>query len=289
MNMTRLPLAALLASAAVLPFPTFASECAHVRNIDLALDLAGVETVVFEVNSHDLEVRATPAGDGRLQGRACASQQVHLDRLEVRQVRTGDRLVVRLHREDLPDGFVGGVGALRDFVFGGHSSGFELVATITGGLDVQMDIGSGDGIVGGAASLRAAVGSGDLRASDIAGRVTLSVGSGDVQLEDIDSLRVDSIGSGDVTAARVRGDATVGSIGSGGFDLYGAGGEVEVGTVGSGDAGLHNVEGSVRVGSVGSGDIEVTGVRGDLVVRGIGSGEIEHRGVGGRVDLPADD
>lgn len=281
--------ATLLVVAASLPFPALASDCAHVRDIDLALDLAGVDTVVFEVGPHDLEVTASPGADGRLQGRACASQAIYLDHLEVTQARTGDRLVVRLRREELPDGFVSGVRALGGFVFGGHHAGFELAARIPEHLDVQLEVGSGDALVRGVASVAASVGSGDLEASDIAGRVKVSVGSGDVQLKDIGALRVDSIGSGDVTAARVRGDASVGSIGSGDFDLYGAGGDVEVGSVGSGDAGMRNVDGNVRVGSVGSGDIEATGVRGDLVVGGIGSGSVDHRGIGGRVDIPADD
>src|SRR5688500_2872011 len=175
-------MAAALAAATLLPLPAIGSDCAHVRNVDLALDLAGVRTVVFEIGSHDLEVTASPQGDGRLQGRACASQAVYLDRLEVTQRKTRDRLVVRLQRKALPDGFVGSLGALGEFVFGGHYAGFELDARIPEGLDVRMEVGSGDAIVSGAASLDAGVGSGDLQASGIAGRVSLSVGSGDVQL-----------------------------------------------------------------------------------------------------------
>lgn len=279
MNMKRLPLAALLASAAILPIPTFASDCAHVRNIDLALDLAGVDAVSFEVNSHDLRVRVEQGAGATLEGRACASSESALAGLEVVHRRNGDTLEVRLESGD---------GSAWN-LFGNRYARLDVTVTLPRGLPVRVDVGSGDARVVGVPTLQGAVGSGDLQATDIDGGVEVSVGSGDVGLEDIGALRVGSIGSGDVTAARVRGDATVGSIGSGGFDLYGAGGDVEVGSVGSGDAGLHNVEGSVRVGSVGSGDIEVTGVRGDLVVRGIGSGEIEHRGVGGRVDLPADD
>ena len=43
--MKRIPLAALLVAA--LPFPALANDCAHGRDIDLALDLAGVESVRF--------------------------------------------------------------------------------------------------------------------------------------------------------------------------------------------------------------------------------------------------
>ena len=277
--MTRLPFAALLLAGVALPFPALASDCAHVRDIDLALDLAGVESVAFEVNAHDLEVRVHQGAGATLEGRACASSESALAGLQVTQRRDGDTLEVRLESDD-------------DSVwnlFGNRYARLDVTTVLPQGMPVRVDVGSGDAIVAGVPSLRGAVGSGDLQASGIAGLVTVSVGSGDVQLKDIGSLRVDAIGSGDVTAARVRGDASVGSIGSGDFDLYGAGGDVEVGSVGSGDAGMRNVEGSVTVGSVGSGDIEATGVRGDLVVRGIGSGSIDHRGIGGRIDLPAGD
>ena len=282
------PIAALLATATLLPLPALADDCAHVRNIDMSLDLSGVETVIFEVGPHDLRVTGAADGDGHLVGRACASQAVHLARLEVTQSRTGDRLSVRLQRKDLEDGFIDGIQSLGDFVFGGDHAALDLVVALPEGMDVRMDLGSGDAAVTGVASLEANVGSGDLAASRVAGTVRLSVGSGDVQLEDIGALDVDSIGSGDVSAARVRAGTSIGSIGSGDFGLYGAGGNVEVGSVGSGDAGLRNVKGNVRVGSVGSGDIEAIGVRGDFVVRSIGSGNIDHRDIGGDVDLPAD-
>ena len=277
--MKTLSLAVVLVAGATLPLPSLAGDCAHVRNIDLALDLAGIETVSFEVNAHDLEVRVAMGAKAAVKGRACASSDAALGELRVVQERHGSTLEVRLERED----------GIAWNLFGNRYARIDVTATLPSGLPVRIDVGSGDALVAGAPSLHAAVGSGDLQASDIDGRVTASVGSGDVQLEDIGALRVDSIGSGDVTAARVRGDASVGSIGSGDFDLYGAGGDVEVGSVGSGDAGLRNIGGSVRVGSVGSGDIEALEVRGDLVVRGIGSGNIDHRSVGGRIDLPARD
>lgn len=279
MNTQRIAIAAALAAATLLPLPAIAGDCTHARDIDMALDLAGASAVRFEVGSHDLEVRATRSTGAALEGRACASSESALAGLRVTQARRGDRLVVRLVDDDRPGWTLSGTRHAR----------IDVTATLPRGLAVEIDVGSGDAVVGGVASLTSNVGSGDLQANDVAGRVTLRVGSGDAQLEDIGALRVDSIGSGDVTAARVRGDASVGSIGSGDFDLFGAGGDVEVGSVGSGDAGMHNVEGSVRVGSVGSGDIEVSGVRGDFAVRGVGSGNVDHRGVGGRVDLPASD
>ena len=231
MNMKRLPLAGLLAAAA-LPIPVFAGDCDHVRNIDLALELDGIETVAFDVGSHDLEVRTAQGTAATLRGRACASSESALDELRVVQEREGSTLEVRLERDD----------GIAWNLFGNRYASLDVTATLPRDMAVRVDVGSGDALVAGVASLRTSVGSGDLQASGIPGPVAVDVGSGDVQLEDIGALRVESIGSGDVTAARVRGDASVGSIGSGDFDLYGAGGNVQVGSVGSGDAGLRNVD-----------------------------------------------
>ena len=269
----------LAATTLLLPLPTLASDCAHVRDIDLSFDVSGVQQVRFEIGPHDLDVQGTQAATAAtVRGRACASSESALDGLRVTHSRRGDTVVVRLERGD---------GATWT-LFGSRYARLDLAADLPRNVRVVLDIGSGDGSATGVAALEAHIGSGDLAASNVAGLVSLAVGSGDADLKDIGALRVDAIGSGDVTASRVRGDASVGSIGSGDFDLYGAGGDVEIGSVGSGDAGMRNVGGTVRVGSVGSGDIDALDVSGDLVVRSVGSGGIHHRGIGGRVDLPAD-
>lgn len=276
---SRLLATALLATTTLLPLPSLASDCAHVRDIDLSLDLGDARSIHFDVGPHELDVRgAQGAKVATVTGRACASSESALEDLRVTHSRRGDTVVVRLELAKRTNWGL----------FGKAYSRLDLVATLPPTIAVVMDLGSGDASAGRVRSLEARVGSGDLQASDVEGLVVLSVGSGDADLKDIGGLRVDAIGSGDVTASRVRGDASVGSIGSGDFDLYGASGNVEIGSVGSGDAGMRNVGGSVRVGSVGSGDIDAMDVAGDLVVRGVGSGGVNHRGIGGRVDLPTD-
>lgn len=274
---TRRLATALLATTLLLPLPALATDCAHVRDIDLRLDLAGARSVRFEVGPHDLDVRAADGSGGTLAGRACASSEAALAGLQVTQVRRGATLVVRLAAE----------GGRNWTLFGNRYARLDLSATLPADMPVVLELGSGDVQVRGVAALEADVGSGDLKAADIAGTVSVSVGSGDAAIEGVGAVRVGSIGSGDVAASRVRGDVSVGSIGSGDFGLYGAGGDVELGSIGSGDADLRNVAGSVTVGSVGSGDVDAIDVRGDLVVRSIGSGGVGHRGIGGRLDLPS--
>lgn len=292
--MTRL---SLLLLALLLPFATQAqdSHCRHSGPRSLQLDLDGVRTVMFQIHNHKLRLDASPGAAGAIQGRACASSEGWLEDLKVEQRREGDRLHVRLYR----DRQVRGIFLGRNYAY------LDMSGSVPDDVLVQLSVGSGDAWVTGAAAMSADVGSGDVEARRIAGRVTAQVGSGDIELDDIGSLHVLSIGSGDVEAGSVRGDVEVGSIGSGDFTLSGAGGDasvesigsgdaelhevrgnVSIGSIGSGDARLRNVGGSVTVDAIGSGDLDARGVRGDLTVNGKGSGSVRHEGVEGNVDVP---
>lgn len=249
-------------------------RCAHSEARDLALDLSGVKTVMFQIGHNELRVDATTGARPAVGGRACASSEGLLGQLTLDQRREGDKLIVRARRES------------SGLSFGSHYAYMALQASVPQDVMVQLDVGSGDAWVTGAAALSADVGSGDVEARNIRGLVTAKVGSGDIELRDIGSLHVLSIGSGDVDAYEVRGNVEVGSIGSGDFTLKGAGGDVRIGSIGSGDADLERVSGNVTVGSIGSGDLDVADVTGNLTVRSKGSGSIDHRRVSGTIDLP---
>ena len=124
-------LVALLLSGTALPLTAFASDCAHVRNIDLALDLDGVETIAFEVHSHDLRVRIGQDAGATLAGRACASSDTALDDLRVVQERNGDTLEVRLERDD----------GITWNLFGNRYATIDVTATLPPGTAVRVDVG----------------------------------------------------------------------------------------------------------------------------------------------------
>jgi hypothetical protein len=250
-------------------------RCAHSEARDLALDLSGVKTVMFEVGSNTLRLDAVPGNAGALQGRACAVSADLLQGLTLTQRREGDKLVVTL-RDDRP---------LR-ISFGSSYSYLDIGGTVPDNVLVQLKVGSGDASVTGASTVSADVGSGDAEARKTRGRVTAKVGSGDVKVDDAGALHVLSIGSGDVQAVNVRGTVEVGSIGSGDFTLKGAGGDVRIGSIGSGDADLERISGNIVVNSIGSGDLDVADVTGNLTVRSKGSGSIGHNRVSGTVDIP---
>ncbi len=265
----------ILGALFLLPLAAQADEphCEHQQPRHLQLDLAGVKTVRFDIGGNDLDVRP---GDGRIEGRACASSEDELSRLTLTQRRDGDKLVVTAKRE----------GSFGGLFFGNRYAYMALHAGVPAEVMVQLDIGSGDGSVQGVRAASLDVGSGEGRASGIRGEVTAAVGSGDVNVDGAGALQLLSVGSGDAKAGDIGGPTRVGSIGSGDLEVHGTRGPVEIGSIGSGDVELRDVGGSVTVGSIGSGDLDVDGVRGDLTVRSTGSGDVDHSGVTGRVDLP---
>ncbi len=275
MRTSLLPLLFLLPAAAFAGSP----QCQHSQPRDLQLDLAGVKTVVFNVESHDLTVQASANAKAELKGQACASDAKLLDQLQLTQRKSGEKLYVDLHRE----GVSGGI------FFGKNYAYLKLAGTLPDHVTVQLKVGSGDARVSGAPIVSADVGSGDVEASHIRGLVAAKVGSGDIKVEDAGSLQVISIGSGDLVAKRIRGPVKVGSIGSGDFSLNGATGDVEIDSIGSGDADIRDVSGSLRVDSLSSGDIDASGIRGNFSLRSKGSGSASHNDIGGRVSVPSDD
>lgn len=272
-----MPRILLLMSLALLSTTAIADDrrCEHAAPRSLALDYTGVKTVAFEIGHNAVRIDATRSPQGRVEGQACASGAALLDQLTLTQERKGDKLVVRALRD----------GA-RGLSLGTHYAYMTLQAGVPDDVMLQLNVGSGDAWVTGAQALSIDLGSGDVDARRIAGKVTAKVGSGDIELEDIGALHVLSIGSGDVSARNVRGQTEVGSIGSGDFSLEQGGGDVRIGSIGSGDAEIEHITGNVSVGSIGSGGLEVSRISGNLGVRSKGSGDISHSAVGGTVDVP---
>ncbi|MEW9624055.1 DUF4097 family beta strand repeat-containing protein [Rhodanobacter geophilus] len=252
--MRRIALALLLLA----PLAAFAADgCKYQAPRNLQVDLAGVHGVQIDVNSYDLHVNGAPgARQLVVTGRACASDQSLLDKLQITQRREGDQLIIEL----------GGQNTFSFHLFGSFSTNIEANVQLPPELPVTVRVGSGDATVAGLQQLRTMVGSGDLHVSNISGAFSTSVGSGDVDASGVGSLQAGSVGSGDLKARDVKGDAKVGSIGSGDVTLRGVGGSVHVDTLGSGDLGAHDVGGDLSLGAKGSGDVNHSGVKGKVSV-----------------------
>ncbi|WP_426688953.1 DUF4097 family beta strand repeat-containing protein [Rhodanobacter ginsengiterrae] len=257
--MRRLLTAALLLA----PIACFAaSPCKYQAPRNLQLDLAGVHGIQIDVHSQDLHLTGSDSGKGlSLTGRACASSQAVLDKLQVSQRREGDQLLID----------IGGDGGFNFNLFGDSSyASLEVTMQLPTDLPVTLRVGSGDADVSGVQQLEASVGSGDLHVRQLPGKLAVSVGSGDIDATDIGSLDLGSVGSGDFKAKGIKGDARVGSIGSG-------------------DVTLGRVGGSVQADTLGSGDLDVSDVAGDFSLGAKGSGDVNHAGVKGKVSVPRDD
>ncbi|RCS29067.1 hypothetical protein DEO45_13455 [Rhodanobacter denitrificans] len=253
--MRRLLTAALLLA----PIAAFAATpCKYEAPRNLQLDLAGVHGVQIDVNSHDLHLTGSSNAKGlTLHGRACASEQAALDKLQVTQRREGDQLLID----------IGGSGGFGFSLFGGSSyTSLDVTVQLPANLPVTVRVGSGDADVSGVQQLQTSVGSGDLHVRQVSGKFATSVGSGDVDAADVGSLELGSVGSGDFKATGVRGDARIGSIGSGDVTLRSVGGSVHADTLGSGDLNVHDVAGDLSLGAKGSGDVGHSGVKGKVSV-----------------------
>ncbi|MBS7456308.1 hypothetical protein [Coralloluteibacterium stylophorae] len=274
--------ALLLAPAAAHADDIFEAECEYEAPRDTTLDLAGIKTLVVDGGAHTVHLVASGSGDGRVEARACAAAEKDLDRLQIHQERRGERLIVRPQRGDGDD------SAIVTRLFGSDYAYIEMRAAIPDDLAVEMKVGSGDGLVHGAASLEANVGSGDLVVEQLGGPLEATVGSGDLDASDIGALDLGAVGSGDAEVTGIDGDARIGSVGSGDATLREVKRNVDIGSIGSGDVELSGVGGNVEAGAIGSGDLRVESVGGNLRVRTLGSGDVRHSGVGGQVDVPED-
>lgn len=267
----------LLLTLALLPASALAEQqCKFNQPQALELDLAGAKAVVFEVNSHDLRLQASPGAKAALAGRACASTRDLLEQLSLSQRKVGDKLVVTLERKNQG----------LDFNFSGNTYAYlDVSGTVPDTVLVQLKVGSGDASLAGAHSMSADVGSGDVTARDIKGPATAAVGSGDLQFDNIGALHLLSLGSGDARVKGVRGDARIGTVGSGDLELHGVQGNVSLERVGSGDVQVRDTRGDVSLEAIGSGDLEVHNAA-NLRVQRTGSGSIRHTGVSGSIELP---
>ena len=277
-QMSRVAYFALIASLLLVPALAQAQRsCPEERPHELALDLAGVETLSIELGRHSLRLDGAEEADGVVRGRACATSPARLAELTLVQQRDGTRLILRA--ED------GGSGnAFRLFGKSDYAV-HELALRIPPHLTVELGVGSGDALVNRVAALDASVGSGDLQVRDITGPMSLRVGSGDVDIGSVGALSLQAVGSGDVIARDLGADLEIGSVGSGDVSVRGIGGEVRIGSVGSGDIALSEVAGGDGVGSVGSGDLALKGVGASVEVDRLGSGDLHLTDVEGDVHI----
>jgi len=250
------------------------------RNVDL--DATSLRSVLLNLGATDAHVQGV-AGLTKIevQGTACASNPRWLDDLRIDASRSGSEAAVTARTGNHDNSF-GPFGYAR-YAY------LKVSVSVPLELAVAIKSGSGDVVAGSLASLDFRSGSGDLKASEITGALTLEIGSSDVEARRIGSVDLRGSGSGDVSVSDVRGDVRGDRDGSGDLNFSEVRGNVSFGSVGSGDLRLERIGGSVQLDSIGSGDVVVDDVTGNLQIGAAGSGDVSIHGVKGTVHVPSRD
>src|SRR6185437_13484341 len=222
-----------------------AEQCRYSAPRNAEINAAGLKSLMVEIGPDDLVLHGEPGlTNVVVRGTACASNEKWLQDVKIEATRSGDTVSVIAHDGD---------HTMMMSLFGGSYAYLKLDVRVPQSLAIKLQEGSGDAKVDNVAALDASLGSGDLKASGIAGAFGLSVGSGDVVASDAGSFDLSSLGSGDASMDGVHGNAHAGSIGSGDLVLSNVKGDVSLGSIASGDAKVSSVGGSLDAKSVGSG------------------------------------
>lgn len=250
------------------------------RSVDL--DATALRSLLLNLGGTDAHVQGV-AGLTRIEvhATACASNPQWLDDLRIDTARNGSEATVTARTGSHNNSFV-------PFGYSRYAY-LKLSVNVPLALAVAINSGSGDVVAGSLASLDFHSGSGDLKASQITGALTLELGSADVQARGIGSVDLRGSGSGDVSISDVRGEVRADHDGSGDMNFSEVQGNVSLGSVGSGDLRLEKIGGSIQLDSIGSGDVVVDDVTGNLRIGATGSGGVSIHGVKGTVHVPSRD
>ncbi|MBS0380871.1 MAG: hypothetical protein JSR56_00445 [Proteobacteria bacterium] len=254
--------------------------CRYSAPRNAEIDAAGLKLLAVEIGPDNLVIQGQPGlAKIEVHGTACASNEKWLPDIKVETARQGDTASIVAQDGNRGNRFF----SIFNLVEGGTYAYLKLDVRVPQALAVKLKLGSGDANASKLAALDATVGSGDLKASGIAGELGLRVGSGDAVANDVGSLNLSSVDSGDATIDGIRGDAKAGSVGSGDLGLRNVNGNVSIGSISSGDAKATGIGGGVTARSIGSGDLVVRNVKGSVTVGSVASGDVSIEHAGGNV------
>lgn len=228
--------------------------CDHRADRTLDLDAAGLAAVELQVRAGDLVVEGDASlGRIELRGKACASSDELLQKIQFSQSRAGNQQVLTT--------------LMPETAGWGERATMDLVVRMPARLHLQLQDSSGDVRVRGIASLDATDSSGDLNVDDISGDVSLRDSSGDIYVQGVGGeVTVINDSSGDMRISKVRGDAIVQNDSSGDIVFDQIGGNAHVLRDTSGDIVAHVVGKDFTVDRDTSGDIRSRDVRGKVSV-----------------------
>ena len=247
----------LLAAAAAgcLAAAPLAAQGGHSAPRNATVDAAGARELRIHARAGILRVVGVEGRtDVRVRGTARARRESHLDDIELRAEREGDRVVIEALIPERQTSW-------------NDEMALDLVIEVPRALPLDVEDGSGAVEMRNVGALRLHDGSGEVEVLGAGGDVTIEDGSGGLEVRDVRGSVTITDGSGEIDVERVAGALTIDEDGSGGISA-------------------RDVGGAVRVRRDGSGSIRVAEVGGDFVVDRDGSGGISSRGVKGQVRIP---
>lgn len=257
-----------------------AEDCKFSKDHSVDVDMAGAKRVVLQTGAGDLIVRGE---DGRsaanASGRACASSQDLLDKVQLETRRDGDAVYIKTLMPSWDD---------ETYAFNRYAY-IDLTVLAPKTAELALEDSSGDLKVSSLASAVVADSSGDQTIRDIAGALEVSDSSGDIEIERVGGKLKLKDSSGDVDVDDVKGDVEVTVDSSGDMEIVRVAGSVHIHNDSSGEIEIRGVQRDVLIDSDSSGSIRVEDVGGDFVVRSDGSGGISHDRVTGKVQIPSQD
>ena len=255
-----------------------ASSCRFSALRTAAIDGGPFHQVVISAGAGDLRVRGDKSlTTPRASGKACASSQELLDKMQIEVRSEGDTLYIKA---EFPEADRGGF-------FDNDSVSLDLSVDVPETMPADVVDSSGDANISGTGSTSVTDSSGDLSISNIYGDLSVIDSSGSIDIQSVAGNMQLRDSSGDVDVADVTGNLDIPVDSSGDLRLRRIGGHLQIGTDSSGDIVIQQVQRNVTIDRDSSGDINVDEVGGDLAVRADASGDIAHSRIQGKTDLPA--
>jgi Toastrack DUF4097 len=257
----------------------FADSCKHSATRTGAVESGGpIRKVVLGTGAGDLVLRGRDGEGVKANGRACASSQDLLDRIQLETRREGDTVYIKTNLPEPEEGL---------FSFSRYAY-LDLTVDVPRSADIALEDSSGDIELSSVHTVSIVDSSGDQTVSDIGGDLDIVDSSGDLEVERVAGNARFKDSSGDMEVDDVKGDIEVTVDSSGEIEMEHVGGSVHILTDSSGDIRLSDVKRDVMVDIDTSGDIRVDQIGGSFTVKADGSGDISHDRVLGAVTVPQD-
>ena len=258
--------ASILATAMLGCFPSglTADGCRYEAERNATLPMEDAIRAKIITGAGRLEIQGYPDLDEiRVRGRACASDQETLERIQLETGRDGNEVSIEAK---VPSGGRRFNLTLFRRNLSSGSNFLDLEIDVPVALALEVTDGAGSVAIRNSGPVHLKDGSGSIRIENAAGDVSVHDGSGSVEL------------------LRISGDVEV-TDGSNSISIADVAGSIRI-RDGSGSIRVKRVARNVSVTDDGSGSISVSQVEGDFTVEHDGSGSVRHEEVRGRVSVP---